>query len=55
VAYFLRGAEMHRQMWMGHTATEAFDAFCRIVQLPADQFRAVIDGPGADDNEEPKA
>ena len=52
VAFFLRSAEEHRQIWGGRTATEAFDAFCRIVQLPANEFRSVIDGPAAGDSRE---
>lgn len=44
VSFFLRGCE-HDDMWAeGIKAHEAFDAFCRIVNLPADELRSHIDG-----------
>lgn len=46
VAFFLRGCE-HDNMWAeGIKAHEALDAFCRILNLPADKMRKHLDGRG---------
>jgi len=43
VSFFLRQCE-HDDMWaQGIKAHEAFEAFCRIIEVPAEALRAHID------------
>jgi len=43
VSYFLRGAELDGVWFGGIRAEEAFEASCRIMQLPAEELRRKID------------
>lgn len=44
VLFFLRGAERDGVWFDGYSATEAFEAACRLMEIPPDGVRPALDG-----------